>query len=188
MSSHPCLPLLKTSDAARPPRSTGVTPLRRYHEPSRHRLVFSRFPGGCRLYDRAAPPIARWDEDGFSSCSTCPGHRAAPNHPAGVAGRLVSARPVMLPSPRPRGLGLRNQILSRPPLGSRVLRPGDSLTIPKMALSVGFIRFVSSTDATRATGFLTFTLVGLTPTEHVCIVWTHRVSKAPGRYNRDRQW
>src|SRR5262245_58519812 len=36
---------MKTSDAARPLRSTGVTPLRRYYEPGRHRLVFSRFPG-----------------------------------------------------------------------------------------------------------------------------------------------
>src|SRR2546425_10825850 len=36
---------MKTSDAARPLRSTGVTPLRRYCEPSRRRLVFSRFPG-----------------------------------------------------------------------------------------------------------------------------------------------
>jgi hypothetical protein len=57
----------------------------------------------------------------------------------------------MLPSPVGRGLGLRNRFLSRPPLGSLALRPGDSLTIPKMALSVGFIRFVSSTDATQAT-------------------------------------
>ena len=82
----------------------------------------------------------------------------------------------MLPSPRRRGLGLRNHFLSRPPLGSLALRPGDSLTIPKMALSVGFIRFVSSTDATRATGLLTLALVGLTPTEHVRLVWTHCVS------------
>src|SRR5712692_10146345 len=95
--------------------------------------------------------MARWDEDGFSSCSTCPCHRAAPNHPAGVADHLVSARPVMLPSPVGRELGPRNHFLSRPPLGSLALRPGDSLTIPKMALSVGFIRFVSSTDATQAT-------------------------------------
>jgi hypothetical protein len=42
-----------------------------------------------------------------------------------------------------------------------------------MALSIGFIRFVSSTDATLATGLLTLTLVGLIPTEHVCLVWTH---------------
>src|SRR5262245_25172991 len=57
----------------------------------------------------------------------------------------------MLPSPRTRGLGLRSHIFSRPPLGSRALRPGDSLAIPQMASSVGFIRFVSSTDATQAT-------------------------------------
>src|SRR5688500_11989963 len=117
--------------------------------------------------------MARWDEDGFSSCSTCPCHRAAPNHPAGVAGRLVSARPVMLPSPVGRGLGLRTHYLSRPPLGSLAFRPVDARTIPNIALSVGFIPFVSSPDATRATGLLTLTLVGLIPTEHVCLVWTH---------------
>ena len=46
-------------------------------------------------------------------------------------------------------------------MGSLALRPGDSLTIPRMALSVGFIRFVSSTDATQATGLLTLAPVGL---------------------------
>ena len=43
--------------------------------------------------------------------------------------------------------------LSRPPMGSLSLRPGNSLTIPRTALSVGFIRFVSSAHATQATGF-----------------------------------
>jgi hypothetical protein len=33
-------------------------------------------------------------------------------------------------------------------MGSLSLRPGDLLTIPRMALSVGFIDFVSSTDTT----------------------------------------
>jgi hypothetical protein len=37
-------------------------------------------------------------------------------------------------------------------VGSLALRPGDSLTIPKMVLSVGFLRFVSSAKATQATG------------------------------------
>ena len=37
-------------------------------------------------------------------------------------------------------------------MGSLSLRPGDLLTVPRMALSVGFIVFVSSTDATQATG------------------------------------
>src|SRR5271157_2246810 len=81
----------------------------------------------------------------------------------------------MLPSPQPRGLGLRSFSVSRPPVGSLALRPGDSLTIPKMALSVGFIRFVSSTDTTQAKGLLTSTPVGLTPTEHVSLSWTHWV-------------
>ena len=63
-------------------------------------------------------------------------------------------------------------------MGLLSLRPGDSLTIPWMALSVGFIRFVSSTDATRATGLLTLTLVGLIPTEHVCLVWTHSLPES----------
>jgi hypothetical protein len=58
-------------------------------------------------------------------------------------------------------------------MGSLALRPGDSLTIPWMALSVGFIRFVSSTDATQATRLLTLALVGLTPTEHTSLYWTH---------------
>src|SRR5262249_31297120 len=84
----------------------------------------------------------------------------------------------MQPSPDSRGLGLRSSFLSRPPLGSRALRPGDSLTIPRMALSVSFIRFVSSADATDATELLTPTLVGLTPTEHVSLRWTHYCPKS----------
>ncbi len=58
-------------------------------------------------------------------------------------------------------------------MGSLALRPGDSLTIPWMALSVGFIRFVSSTDATQATKLPTLALMGLTPIEHVSLPWTH---------------
>jgi hypothetical protein len=62
-------------------------------------------------------------------------------------------------------------------VGLLALRPGDSLTIPKMALSVGFLRFVSSTDTTQAKGLLAFTPVGLTPTEHVSLSWTHSFDK-----------
>ena len=43
-------------------------------------------------------------------------------------------------------------LVSRPPVGSLSLRPGDSLTAPRAALSVGFIRFVSST----VTGHIVF--------------------------------
>jgi hypothetical protein len=64
-------------------------------------------------------------------------------------------------------------------MGSLSLRPGDSLTIPKMALSIGFMSFVSSAHATQTTGLLTVTPVGLTPTENASLSWTHSHRKTP---------
>ena len=58
-------------------------------------------------------------------------------------------------------------------MSSLALRPGDSLAAPWTALSIDFISFVSSTNAIQATGFLTLTLVGLTPTEHASLTWTY---------------
>src|ERR1039457_2485054 len=46
-----------------------------------------------------------------------------------------------------------------------------------MSSSIGFIRFVFSTDATQAKGLLAFAPVGLPPTEHVCLFWTHCSAK-----------
>src|SRR5215467_13704487 len=90
-----------------------------------------------------------------------------PYHPAEVTCRLGQSAPMsccLRPIIEGSAFGLF--FLSRPLLGSPTLRPGDSLTIPRMALSVGFIRFVSSTNATQATGSLTLSPVGLSPTEH----------------------
>jgi hypothetical protein len=74
-------------------------------------------------------------------------------------------------------------------MGSLALRPGNSLTVPKTALSVSFTRFVSSTGVTQATGLLTLAPVGLTPTEHASLRWTHCFPKtssaAPGLCFRD---
>jgi hypothetical protein len=133
----------------------------------------------CAGYATAlAPPISRWGEDGFSSCSACPCHRAVPNHPAGVSRRIgqFCVAPCCL---RPEGGGSASGpiFLSRPPLGSLSLRPGDSLAILMMASSVGFIRFVSSANATQVTGLLTLAPVGLTPTEHASLCWTHSFAK-----------
>ena len=63
------------------PWPAGVTPLLRYYGPGRHRLVFDRFPDFAGYTTYLAPPISRWGEDGFSSCSTCPCHRAVPTTP-----------------------------------------------------------------------------------------------------------
>src|SRR5262245_3277999 len=55
-------------------------------EPPPSRLQSISRVSGYTTY--LAPPLARWDEDGFSSCSPCPCHRATPNHPAGVTHRF----------------------------------------------------------------------------------------------------
>ena len=66
---------------AGPLRSTDVTPLHRYCGPSRHPLVFSRLPGFAGYTAYPAPAISRRDEEGFSSCSACPCHRAVASTP-----------------------------------------------------------------------------------------------------------
>src|SRR5206468_283720 len=45
---------------------------------------------------------------GFSSCSTCPGHRAVAPTPLEESASSASFRRTLLPSPRIRGLGLQN--------------------------------------------------------------------------------
>jgi len=103
---RPCLPYRHGNClAAGLLRSPDITPLLRYCEPIRHRLAVSHFPGfaGYRTYP--APPISRWDEDGFSSCLACPGHRAVPDAPPECLIASVRLRRFMLPSPN--GWGLR---------------------------------------------------------------------------------
>src|SRR5215831_7091964 len=73
---------------AGPLRSTDVTPLRRYYEPIRHPLVVRRLPGVAGYTAYPASALSGRDEEGFSSCSTCPGPRAVANHPAGVTRRV----------------------------------------------------------------------------------------------------
>src|SRR4051794_9805333 len=69
-------------------RSTGVTPLQRYYEPIRHPLAVGRFPGGAGYTAYPASALSGRDEEGFSSCSMYPGHRAVANHPAGATHRI----------------------------------------------------------------------------------------------------
>src|SRR5262249_13116213 len=54
--------LKETLQTAGPPRSTGVTPLRRYYGPDRHPLAFDRLPGlaGYTIY--LAPVFSHRDE------------------------------------------------------------------------------------------------------------------------------
>jgi hypothetical protein len=99
-----------------------------------------------------APPLSRWGEEGFSSCSTCPDHRAVALTPPECP--VASARcdvPCCLRLSTVR-LGLRGLSISGPPVRSLALRPGDSRTILSMASSVGFRVSVSLHPAIQVTG------------------------------------
>jgi len=153
--------------------SPDITPVHCSYEPIHHPLVFGSFPGvtGYRTY--LAPGISPWNEEGFSSCLTCPCRRAVATTPPEWAAVSARFRLSMMPSPYGCGLGLRSSSLSGPPMRSLSLRPDGSLTIPRMALSMGFRASVSLIPAIQATRLLTFTLAGLTPAEHVSLHWTH---------------
>ena len=152
MSRRPCLPSCRRHcEPAGPLRSTGVTPLPRYYGPIRHPLAVHPLPiSGYRV--DLAPPLSRWGEEGFSSCSTRPCPRAValtpPECPAASARCDV---PCCLRLSTVR-LGLRGLRISGPPLRSLPLRPGDSLTILAMAFSMGFSVSVSFHAAIQVTG------------------------------------
>src|SRR5262245_34824826 len=73
--------LKETLQTEGPLCSADVTPLRRSYGPIRHPLAVDRFPGlaGYTIYP--APVISHRDEEGFSSCSACPCHRAVASTP-----------------------------------------------------------------------------------------------------------
>ena len=120
-----------------------------------------------------APPLSRRDEEGFSSCSTCPGHRAvAPTPPEGPIASAALRR-FLRPSPSSWGLGLRGYSLSGPPLRSLTLRPGDSPATPKMTVSMGFRTFGFPPACHPCYGASALTPAGLTPAEHISLTWTH---------------
>ena len=132
--------LAKTCCAARPLRSTGITPLLRYYGPNRHRLAVSRFPGvaGYTAYPaprfldgaRTVSPVAR---HGLVTVLSLPPRRSGEPH------RSARVPPCCL-RPEAEARPPDSIFLSRPPVGSLALRPSDSLTIPRMALSIGFVR------------------------------------------------
>ena len=140
-ASHHCQRNYETAGSL---RSLGVTPVHRYCKPFRHLLAFLPFPGSAGYRSDLLQSISLWDEEGFSSCVTCPCHRAAPTTPPECHVASVSPRHAMLPSLRREKTRLPDlSFLSRPLLGSLSLRPGDSLTILRwLCRSASPLRFL----------------------------------------------
>ncbi len=121
------------------------------------------FPGDTGYTTDLAPPISRWDEDGFSSCSAHPCHRAAPTTPPERIDASVRIRRSVLPSLEQRKLGLRRS-LCRGHLWVH-LRCGPVTRSPsrRWLCQSASEHLVSLLSATQATGLLTLALAGLTP-------------------------
>ena len=153
----------------------------RYYGPDRHPLAFDRLPGCAGYTIYPTPAISRRGEEGFSSCSACPCHRAVASHPAEVKEPLQSdffGSPCCT-SPSRCGLGLRGYALSRPHSRLLSLRPGGSSVSPRETLSIGFRVLVSRHPAIQTTGLLTFAPAGLSPAEHARAGFTgHRAGHA----------
>ncbi|MEY9181278.1 hypothetical protein ABIG06_001569 [Bradyrhizobium sp. USDA 326] len=153
-------------------RSTGITPLPSYCEPSRHPLVFGRFPGVAGYTAYLAPAISCRDEEGFSSCSACPCHRAVASTPPKVSSRVgqISAAPAFALGWRARLSGL---VLSRP---QRVLFRYGPMTrdLPQGDFVDRLQRFCFRLLCYPNYRALTLALVGLTPTEHASLRGTHQ--------------
>ena len=121
-----------------------------------------------------APQISPRDEEGFSSCLMRPCHRAVANAPPERPAASISLRRSMLPSPPNRGFGLWIRILEVTYAFTFVTarrlahHPMDGFVDPLHAL-----RFLRACDpGYRA---LTFTLVGLPPTEHISLLLDMRL-------------
>ena len=132
LSSRPCLPVLSEDCHQQGPFAPRT--LLRFianTNPSATLSSFDSLPAvhGYRTY--LAPEISPWDEEGFSSCSACPCHRAVATTPPKWITVSTSFQSSMLPSPYGSRLGLRGFSLSGPPVRSLSLRPGDSLTSPR---------------------------------------------------------
>jgi hypothetical protein len=136
--------------------STGITPLHHSYGPFRHPLIFSRFPGVAGYTTYLAPPVSRWDEEGFSSCLACPcPYAVAPTPPEWSAASASLRRP-MLPSP--------SRLQARPPelltfeatCAFACATAWRLAPIPQIGLSSGFRELVSRPPALRATGLWLF--------------------------------
>ena len=112
-------------------RSTSVTQLHRYYGPIRHPHASVPFPGVVGYRKGLAPRISPRGVEGFSSCFTCPCHRATVEHPAGVDWRLGQIAPAHAAFAETRKARPPDLVPFEATLRSLALRPGDSLTAPE---------------------------------------------------------
>ena len=150
---------------AGPLRSTDITPLHRSYWPFRLPFAVHRFPGvsGYTVSFSAAFTSGR---SGSLQLLRAPLSSCCRFNPASVIRRVSQLRRLLLPSLYGSELGPWGFRFSRPYLRSLSLRPDDLLTILKDGFVDRFRKFGFSPLRYPSYKVLTFTLVGLPPTEH----------------------
>jgi len=134
--------------------------------PIRHPHASAPLPGVVGYRNGIPPGISPRGVEGFSSCFTCPCHRATAEHPAGVDSRISQFRQPILPSPKKGKLGLRISYLSRPHYVHLRCGPVTRSPLLRAALSMSFKCLVSRTPVIQATG------VWLLPRQALLSCWT----------------
>jgi len=164
---------LKTVNSRVPllPRNYSGSTLIQTHPPPSHLLA--HFPLFTVIEPTLLRKISFRDEEGFSSCSACPCHRAVATTPPEWMTVSISFRSPMLPSPYGCGLGLRGFHFRGHPCVHFRYGPVTRSHPQWNALSMGFRQSVSLIPAIQATGLLIVTLAGLSPAEHASLSWTH---------------
>jgi hypothetical protein len=155
--------LLEPLQTAGPLGSTDITLFLRYYGPLRHPLAGPRLPGVAGYtvpfsadFATGRGGLLQLLSASLPSCCRC--------NPARVSRPISQSAndPCCL---RPMKKGSAPGIPFRGYVCVHSLRPDDSLTILAMASSIGSQDSVSFLLTIQATGLLTFTLVGLPPTE-----------------------
>src|SRR3954467_10630215 len=139
----PPLPPLLSEElrTAGPLRSAGITPPQRYYGPLRHPLVVSRLPGAAGYTAYPATALSGRDEEGFSSCSMCPGPRAVANHPAGATRRVNRLATSRAAFALPVAGAASGATHFRGHLAFTFVTARELALIPRMRLSRGFRAF-----------------------------------------------
>ena len=158
---------------AGPLRSAGITPFRRYYGPIRHPLVVGRFPGSAGYTAYPASALSGRDEEGFSSCSLCPGRRAVANHPAGAARRVnrpATSRAAFALTVAGSASGATH---FRGHLAFTCVTARQLAPIPGMRSSRGFRTVGFPPACPPSYGVPILPPAGLSPAGHISLSWTH---------------
>jgi len=131
-----------------------ISSLLRARPPPFHLQPISRWNGYTAYL---LPKISLRGEDGFSSCFRMSLSPCCFCYPAEVVRSFIQHLiHTILPSPDTIRLGLRDYFLSRQLVNSLSLRPGDSLTLPRRAWSIGFSAFDFSPACDSSYGVASF--------------------------------